>query len=209
MHEDLAQHRGAVRGADNLRVRRLIRRNHKTIAGRVHRKHRDAQVSVEADEPVQVLRGPVVRLDGGGRVQGAQIRRQVEAGGRVQRPHVSTIRRVRQQRSVFDSGSRMWITCSADRGAMSVLNAYAESSSAFHVAMPPESTPHSGIAAAKRFGYSWIRPAVTIPPSDAPQATTRCGLATCAAKKSRSAIWSLKASSRAQPVELYAEPAIA
>jgi hypothetical protein len=48
-----------------------------------------------------------------------------------------------------------------------------------------------------------------IPPSDPPQAITRFGLEKRPVKKSRSAIWSLNASSIAHPVELYEEPAIA
>ena len=48
-----------------------------------------------------------------------------------------------------------------------------------------------------------------IPPSDAPHAITRFGFPIRFAKKSSSAIWSWNASSRAQPVELYDEPAIA
>ena len=48
-----------------------------------------------------------------------------------------------------------------------------------------------------------------IPPSDPPHAITRFGLEKRWLKKSRRAIWSLNASSIAQPVELYDEPAIA
>ncbi len=48
-----------------------------------------------------------------------------------------------------------------------------------------------------------------IPPSDPPHAITRLGLEKRWLKRSSSATWSLSASSSAQPVELYDEPAIA
>src|ERR1700676_4630724 len=55
-------------------------------------------------------------------------------------------------------------------GARRVLKANSESSAVFHVATPPESTPHKGRAASKRSGLRWMRPAVMIPPSECPHA---------------------------------------
>jgi len=60
-------------------------------------------------------------------------------------------------------------------GSISFWNANAASSPVFQVATPPDSTPHMGSAASNRFGKSWSRPAVMMPPSECPQATVVAG----------------------------------
>src|SRR6266571_2249647 len=101
----------------------------------------------------------------------------------------------------------MFTTCTD--GSISCWNANAPSSAVFQVATPPDSTPHIGSAPAKRFGNSWIRPAVMMPPSEWPHAIVRVGWPTWLSKISSVAIWSGSACSMAHPVVAYDEPASA
>jgi hypothetical protein len=94
-------------------------------------------------------------------------------------------------------------------GAISRWNANAASSAVFQVATPPDSTPHAGSAALNSFGYSWIRPAVIMPPSDSPHATVCRGALYVLPKAATVAAWSGMACWTDQPVVEYDDPASA
>jgi hypothetical protein len=69
--------------------------------------------------------------------------------------------------------------------------------------------PQKGSAPSKRRGCRWTRPAVIMPPIDSPQAMVRRGRPKRSSKRSSRSIWSRSASSTAQPLDAYEDPASA
>ncbi|HET6812707.1 MAG TPA: hypothetical protein VFJ69_01670 [Actinomycetota bacterium] len=115
--------------------------------------------------------------------------------------------RVFLARSRLAAGSVMWTSCKAESGANRTLNAKTESRAWFQIATAPPTTPQPGRAPSSRPGMRWTSPAVTMPPSESPQAMVWRGRPTLASNSSSTAVWSARASLTAQPVDAYDDPA--